>query len=429
LTTTELDTPAGAGTTIDVSGTFSVTNTANTAFSIDAQSGGQVTLDTNVLLMTRLPEGTVLTAEAGGSITDNSQNFNGAITANADGGNIDFTSTNASLDGGTFTINAGGSITADGQNINAATTVDLDQGTFTTGLTTINNNALTVNFEGSNGVGNVFVNSGVVGTSGVNFSNMGIGDTINLNDATITKFDSYNSSTHKLVVETGAGQLTINNVSTSASVANPTFQVTAHGGIELLCFLRGTLIDTPNGSRPVESLIQGDQVLTADGQVRSVRWLWRQTVVSIFADKLRAYPIRIMAGALGENLPDRDLYLSPDHAILIEGCLIHAGALVNNTTILRMADPEPRFVYYHIELEDHSLILAHGVSAETFVDNVTRRSFDNYDEYEAFYGDADQAIVEMEFPRAKSARQVPLIVRERVAAHALGLFGATRDVA
>jgi len=198
---------------------------------------------------------------------------------------------------------------------------------------------------------------------------------------------------------------------------------------EVVCFLRGTLIDTPDGARPVESLLRGDKVSTADGQVRSVRWVWRQTVVSVFADKLRAYPIRIVAGALGENMPDRDLFLSPDHAILMDGCLIHAGALVNNTTILRVDNPETRFVYYHVELEDHSLILAHGVPAETFIDNVTRRSFDNCDEYEALYGDADQAIVEMEFPRAKSARQVPRVVRARVAARAEALLGATRVAA
>ena len=147
-----------------------------------------------------------------------------------------------------------------------------------------------------------------------------------------------------------------------------------------------------------------------------MRWIWRQTVVSVFADELRAYPIRIMAGALGENVPQRDLFVSPDHAILLEDCLVHAGALVNNTTIVRVTKPEPKFVYYHIELEDHSLILAEGVPAETFVDNITRRNFDNHADYEAFYGVDEVAIAEMEVPRAKSARQVPRAVRERLAA-------------
>jgi hypothetical protein len=169
--------------------------------------------------------------------------------------------------------------------------------------------------------------------------------------------------------------------------------------------------------------------LTADGQIRAVRWLWRQTVVTAFADELRAYPIRIMAGALDEKVPQRDLFLSPDHAILVDGCLVQAAALINDTTIVRVENPEPRFVYYHIELEDHALILAEGVASETFVDNVTRRRFDNYTDYEAMYGADELAITEMEVPRAKSARQLPRRIRERLAARNAVLSVGARQAA
>ena len=91
--------------------------------------------------------------------------------------------------------------------------------------------------------------------------------------------------------------------------------------------------------------------------------------------------------------------------------------------------PEPKFVYYHIELEDHSLILAEGVPAETFVDNVTRRNFDNHADYEAFYGVDEVATSEMEVPRAKSARQVPRAVRERLAARSEALSVGVREAA
>ena len=108
---------------------------------------------------------------------------------------------------------------------------------------------------------------------------------------------------------------------------------------------------------------------------------------------------------------------------------MHAKALVNNTTVVRITKPEPKIVYYQIELEDNTLILAEGVPAETFVDNVTRRNFDNHADYVAFYGVEEVAIAEMEVLRAKSARQVPRAVSERLATRLEALSVEVRDAA
>ncbi|GLK84672.1 Hint domain-containing protein [Ancylobacter defluvii] len=178
----------------------------------------------------------------------------------------------------------------------------------------------------------------------------------------------------------------------------------------VLCFLEGTMIATPVGEVAIETLKPGDLVFTADGASKPVHWLARQTVSTIFADPLGVMPVRIAAGALGEGLPTRDLYVSPDHALEIDGVLVHAGALVNGTTITRHTDMPTSFVYYHVELEDHSLIRAEGVAAETFVDNVTRRRFDNWQEA------PEAPIAEMDRPRIKSARQLPASIRGRIAA-------------
>jgi len=153
-----------------------------------------------------------------------------------------------------------------------------------------------------------------------------------------------------------------------------------------LCLLTGTRIATPDGAVAVEDLRIGDLVLTAAGHAAPVRWVGVQTVVSFFADRLRNFPIRIMAGALGEGMPVRDLFVSPDHALMLDGVLVQAGALVNGTTIIRETAMPERFTYYHIELEDHALILAEGVPAETFVDHGARRRFDNFATFEALYG-------------------------------------------
>ncbi|GLK86363.1 Hint domain-containing protein [Ancylobacter defluvii] len=123
----------------------------------------------------------------------------------------------------------------------------------------------------------------------------------------------------------------------------------------VVCFLTGTRIATPTGEVAIETLKAGDLVLTSEGAARPVRWLARQTVSRLFADPLRVLPIRIVAGALGENLPRRDLFVSADHALLVDGVLVQAGALVNGTSIARHDVLPINFVYYHVELDDHAL--------------------------------------------------------------------------
>ncbi|WP_159999307.1 Hint domain-containing protein [Roseomonas sp. 18066] len=195
-----------------------------------------------------------------------------------------------------------------------------------------------------------------------------------------------------------------------------------------VCFLRGTGIATPEGLRPVEDLRIGELVLTTTGQPCPIRWIGRQEMVAFFADRATSYPIRIQAGALAEQLPARDLSLSPSHALAIDGLLVQAGALVNGSSICRPADPGERFTYFHIELEDHALVLAEGVAAETFVDNVTRRRFDNYQDHVALYGEVLAPTGELAAPRVKSPRQLPAGIRARLADRAAALL-PRRDAA
>ncbi|MGO8737325.1 Hint domain-containing protein [Rhodoblastus sp.] len=189
----------------------------------------------------------------------------------------------------------------------------------------------------------------------------------------------------------------------------------------ITCFYPGTMIRTPEGEVAVETLNPGDLVLTADGAAKPVNWLGRQTVSTVFADPTRILPIRVKAGALADNVPARDLLVSPDHALLVDGVLIHAGALVNGASIVRETKVPRVFTYYHIELDDHSLILAENAPAETFVDNVDRLGFDNWAEFEALYPQG-KAVEELPYPRAKAHRQVPVYIRVALAdrAQAIG---------
>lgn len=186
---------------------------------------------------------------------------------------------------------------------------------------------------------------------------------------------------------------------------------------EVLCFLAGTNIATPDGEVAVETLRIGQPVLTADGAAVPVRWIGIRAVATRFADPARVMPIRIRAGALGEGVPHRDLLVSPCHAIYLGGILIQAGALVNGISILREHRMPERFTYYHVETAGHALILAEGAAAESFVDNVDRLGFDNWAEHVTLYGN-EATIAEMPYPRAKAARQVPRALREMLAGRA-----------
>ncbi len=192
--------------------------------------------------------------------------------------------------------------------------------------------------------------------------------------------------------------------------------------IALTCFLAGTMIRTGTGETAIDKLAIGDLVITADGSLKPVKFIGRQTVAMLFADKAKAQPILIKAGALGQNLPTRDLYTSPGHAMLMNGALVIAGALVNGTSVVRWEDVPATFTYYHVELEGHEIVFAEGAATETYCDNVPRDVFDNAAEYKALYPNA-KPITQLDLPTVKSARQLPVatarMLEQRAAA--LGL--------
>ena len=192
--------------------------------------------------------------------------------------------------------------------------------------------------------------------------------------------------------------------------------------LSVICFMPGTLISTPGGASAVEALARGDLVLTSDGRALPVRWIGRQTISTRFGDPLRVLPVRIRAGAIDENVPTKDLLLSPDHAILVGDVLVSAGALVNGTSIVRESDVPEIFTYYHVELDDHALVLAHNVPSETFIDYVNRRGFDNWREHEALYPQG-KPIAELPYASAKASRQVPPTILDTLTERGLALYG------
>jgi len=181
------------------------------------------------------------------------------------------------------------------------------------------------------------------------------------------------------------------------------------------CFLTGTQIATPDGERPIETLQPDDLVLTAEGTATPVLWVWQQEITNIFGLGEARAPIRVAAHALGPGCPSRDLIVTADHALVVDGLLINAGALVNGTTI--RAEPLSRmpanFTYWHIETEEHSVLLAENCPAESFVDYTPRDAFDNHAAYLERYGEG-RIIQEMPLIRISTPRLLPPSVKTRL---------------
>ncbi len=142
------------------------------------------------------------------------------------------------------------------------------------------------------------------------------------------------------------------------------------------CFAAGTRILTACGEIPVEHLTEGAHVATLDGRFQPIRWLGHRRIdCRTHPSPADVQPIRVRAGAFAPGAPLRDLLLSPDHAVHVDGALIPIRHLVNGATIAR--EPRDTVVYWHVELPTHAVILAEGLPTESYLDTGNRAAFAN----------------------------------------------------
>jgi hypothetical protein len=157
----------------------------------------------------------------------------------------------------------------------------------------------------------------------------------------------------------------------------------AGGGVA--CFLAGTRILTASGLVAVENLRIGDAVPTVSGDAKPIKWIGKQEASSVA-------PVKIAKFAIDGKAPLRDLYVTPRHAIYIDGYLIPAIDLVNGMTILANSKSElSSFTYYHLELENHEVIEAEGLTVESYLAEAGV-DFSNADTYAALFGDRTYAM-------------------------------------
>jgi hypothetical protein len=197
----------------------------------------------------------------------------------------------------------------------------------------------------------------------------------------------------------------------------------------IACYLAGTRILTDRGEVAVESISIGDRLITRSGATQPVKWIGRRSYVTRFvASDLRqtVLPIRFSRGSLGANLPKRDLFVSPEHAICLDDILIPAKNLVNGASIA-YHDGLSSIEYFHIELPSHDVIYAEGTPAESWLDCGNRNLFTNVVDYLTLDLPPEQYPPKPCLPMVTDGPQLD-VVREKLAAHITPAgFGFTTD--
>ncbi|WP_457649605.1 Hint domain-containing protein [Profundibacter sp.] len=142
------------------------------------------------------------------------------------------------------------------------------------------------------------------------------------------------------------------------------------------CFTPGTLIATPKGERLVEELAVGDKIITRDNGIQEIRWVGEKKLQwQELATNPHLMPILIKKGALGNDLPERDMLVSPNHRMLVANdktslyfeereVLAAAKHLVNNRDILQQE--VMRISYLHFMFDNHEVVLSDGAWTESF---------------------------------------------------------------
>jgi hypothetical protein len=140
--------------------------------------------------------------------------------------------------------------------------------------------------------------------------------------------------------------------------------------VDVACFVQGTLIATPRGEKPIEYLKPGDLVLTRDNGVQDIRWIGSRHIGwNTLSANPHLKPVVIRWGALDWGSPAHDLYVSPNHRILVrdhdgEEVLAAAKQLVGNDGIEEV--DAMGVTYFHLMFERHEVILSDGLWTESF---------------------------------------------------------------
>lgn len=170
-------------------------------------------------------------------------------------------------------------------------------------------------------------------------------------------------------IDGGSGNDTLNTQTTGGTTEN--VETT-----NVVCFARGTMLETQTGGIAVENLRAGHMVRTMDHGVQPVRWVGAMRVDgATLAAQARLRPIRIRAGALAAGIPSADLVVSSQHRVLLRSRIVtrmfaqdEIFVPANLLTILPGVTrdcPAQGVAYYHVLFDHHEVLIANRVESES----------------------------------------------------------------
>ncbi|OUI88137.1 hypothetical protein HK11_07550 [Acetobacter sp. DmW_043] len=333
---------AGNSGTITVSGNGSAVSTfISSGGVLDITSGG-------IAMTTAVSGGGSVYVASGGTVGDTTISSGAILTADAGSvisGNIITTS------GATVTIpsTAGGTVTLNGDDNNSL--IITGQG---------NPNTVIMGFSEKSGTGI---------TDGVTFESVKTDDVVTV---------QYPDENHVMFTLKDGSTVTVNIVGVK-SVGYKLASTTDDDLIYEICFLAGALIETPDGTVAVQNLREGDDILTWQNGVASsnkISWAGRahRFISRGKSHDEAGYPVRIVKDAVAPGVPFEDLLVTSEHCLFFENRFIPARMLVNGRSIFYDTS-FASYEYFHIETEDHSVIMANGMLTESYLDTGNRHVF------------------------------------------------------
>ncbi|WP_370230802.1 Hint domain-containing protein [Cognatishimia sp.] len=146
----------------------------------------------------------------------------------------------------------------------------------------------------------------------------------------------------------------------------------------MICFVGDARIEMADGTlKPARDIQVGDRVATTDGP-QDVRWVGRRTVSQAELRSMPQFqPVRIQQGALGCGLPERDLYVSRQHRMLVKSpvadrmfgrdeVLVSAIRMVGRPGI-ECVSATGDVDYVHFLFDRHAIVFAEGAPSESLL--------------------------------------------------------------